>query len=289
VRVKELADLTGTTVRTVRYYHEIGLLPIPGERDGRRDYDLLHVARVTRIRWLAQAGVPLSRMAGLLSSTEPGSTAGHPAAGFAEGAADDAESRAAQRAAIRTDLEATVLALEDQLTKVRAQLEQVRRLMRSLENDDQLSPMPPAVARFYDDMERRIDDEAVRRVIRRERDFMELAFYRGDMPREVEVVYAGFDEARLADSAAVFGQVAGRSNGEQQPTATEIDQVAAAIVERLRRHLGPELARVARSIDPAVARRAADLYLRLADDAERPLSRAAAEAVLGLLEEGRSR
>jgi DNA-binding transcriptional MerR regulator len=45
VRVKELADLAGTTVRTVRYHHQIGLLPVPVVRDGSRDYDLVgHVA-----------------------------------------------------------------------------------------------------------------------------------------------------------------------------------------------------------------------------------------------------
>jgi DNA-binding transcriptional MerR regulator len=277
VRVKELADLTGTTVRTIRHYHQIGLLPVPGERDGRRDYDLVHVARLTRIRWLAQAGVPLSRVAGLLP---PGDVADRGSDGAAAGTTD------AGRTSVLTDLRATLVGIEDQLARLRAQQEQIRRLMASVENDDHLSPMPPAIVRFYDDMERRVPDEEVRRVVRREREFMELAFYRGDMPREVEVVYAGFDDARLADSAAVFRQVADRSAGGE-PTPEQVAALAAAVVARLRRHLGPGLHRVAAGIDPDVARRAADLYVRLADDAERGLARAAADAVLGLLEEGR--
>ncbi|WP_413228365.1 MerR family transcriptional regulator [Actinomyces trachealis] len=50
MRVAELAALTGTTVR---YYHHLGLLPVPAQRAGWRDYDLSHVARLSRIRRLA--------------------------------------------------------------------------------------------------------------------------------------------------------------------------------------------------------------------------------------------
>ena len=33
--------------RTIRYYYQIRLLPVPDARDGVRDYDLVHVARLT--------------------------------------------------------------------------------------------------------------------------------------------------------------------------------------------------------------------------------------------------
>ena len=46
MRVAKIAELTGTTVRTVRYYHSLGLLPVPAERGGWRDYELAHVARL---------------------------------------------------------------------------------------------------------------------------------------------------------------------------------------------------------------------------------------------------
>jgi len=271
VRVKELADLAGTTVRTIRYYHQIGLLPVPGVRDGRRDYDLVHVARLARIRWLAQAGVPLSRIVGML----------HDPAAAAPGSVD------ADRDSILTDLKATVVALDEQLEQLQAQRDRIRRILAAVEHDDQLSPMPPAVVRFYEDMERGAGDEGVRRVIRRERDFMELAFYRGDMPPEVEVLYGGFNDARLSESLALFGQIAARSDPSFVLTDEEVEQVASAVVARLRRHMGPDLPRVARSIDLDVARRAADLYVRLAGDRERRLGRAAADAVLTALEKAR--
>ncbi|MEO7059991.1 MAG: MerR family transcriptional regulator, partial [Lapillicoccus sp.] len=168
---KELADLTDTTVRTIRYYHQIGLLPIPGTRGARRSYDLSHVARLTRIRWLTSAGIPLSRIAGMLESTMKGP------------GGDDGG-----RSPILVDLESTVVAIDDRLEQLRGQRDQIQRLIDSVQRSDVLSPMPPIVARFYDEMEHEAGDEKVRRIIRQERDFMELAYYRGDMPPEAELL-----------------------------------------------------------------------------------------------------
>jgi len=78
MRVKELADLAETTVRTVRYYHHVGLLPVPPARAGVRDYDLFHLARLLRVRWLAESGLPLVAIREVL--TEPGTPAAESAA-----------------------------------------------------------------------------------------------------------------------------------------------------------------------------------------------------------------
>ena len=43
----------------MRYYHSLGLLPVPAERGGWRDYELAYVVRLSRIRWLVRAGVSL--------------------------------------------------------------------------------------------------------------------------------------------------------------------------------------------------------------------------------------
>jgi hypothetical protein len=114
---------------------------------------------------------------------------------------------------------------------------------------------------------------------------MELAFYRGDMPAAAEVVYAGIGDGSLADSLVLFGEIAERTTS----TPGESQQTASAVVARLRRQMGPDLPRVARSIDPDVARRAVDLYVRLADDSDRSLARTIGDAVLELLEEARHR
>jgi DNA-binding transcriptional MerR regulator len=58
------------TVRAVRHYHQIGLLPEP-ERDhsGYRTYDAAAVVRLIRIHTLADAGVPLARVQELLDAS----------------------------------------------------------------------------------------------------------------------------------------------------------------------------------------------------------------------------
>jgi DNA-binding transcriptional MerR regulator len=69
--IGELASYAGVTVRAVRHYHAKGLLPEP-ERDhsGYRRYDAGAVVELTRIRTLAEAGVPLSRVRELLRADE---------------------------------------------------------------------------------------------------------------------------------------------------------------------------------------------------------------------------
>src|SRR3954467_15440709 len=61
--IGQLASYAGVTIRAVRHYHQIGLLPEP-ERDasGYRTYDAAAVVRLIRIRTLADAGVPLARV-----------------------------------------------------------------------------------------------------------------------------------------------------------------------------------------------------------------------------------
>ncbi|MFA1540389.1 MerR family transcriptional regulator [Actinomadura monticuli] len=272
MRIKELAELAGTTVRAIRYYHRIDLLPVPPVRDGCRDYDLVHVARLARIRWLTQAGVPLSRIAGILRSPD----------GPGLGSAD------AVRDSVLVDLRATLAALDDQLEQLRVQRDRVSRLVASVEHDDHLSPMPPAMAHFYQGLEQRAGDETVRREIRRERDFLELAYYRGDLPPEVDIFYQGFDDAQLTESLELFGQAAARSVAASVPTDEQIEQMASAQVARLRRHLGTDLPRVARSVDLDIARRAADLYVRFTPDHDRRRTRAITDAILAMIEEARS-
>jgi DNA-binding transcriptional MerR regulator len=69
--IGELASYAGVTVRAVRHYHAKGLLPEPGrDRSGYRRYDAGAVVELIRIRTLAEAGVPLSRVRELLQAGE---------------------------------------------------------------------------------------------------------------------------------------------------------------------------------------------------------------------------
>jgi DNA-binding transcriptional MerR regulator len=67
--IGQLAAYAGVTVRAVRHYHQVGLLPEP-ERDasGYRSYGAAAVVELIRIRTLAEAGVPLARVQELLAA-----------------------------------------------------------------------------------------------------------------------------------------------------------------------------------------------------------------------------
>ena len=67
--ISQLAAYVGVSVRTVRHYHQLGLLPEP-ERDqsGYRRYRANDVIMLKRISTLAKAGVPLARIPSLLDA-----------------------------------------------------------------------------------------------------------------------------------------------------------------------------------------------------------------------------
>jgi DNA-binding transcriptional MerR regulator len=70
--IGQLAAYAGVTVRAVRHYHQIGLLPEP-ERDasGYRRYGATAVVSLIKIRTLANAGVPLSQIGQMLEAGAP--------------------------------------------------------------------------------------------------------------------------------------------------------------------------------------------------------------------------
>lgn len=276
MRIQELADLTGVTVRTIRYYHQLGLLPVPGVRYSYRDYGLSHVARVTRVRWLTQAGIPLSAIGGILDEDRDQRV-------VEGGASANVPSRS-----VLADLHAAMLALDEHLAEIARQKDRLRRLIASVERGDPLSPMPPSMAKFYDAMELRSGDERVRRQIRRERDFNELAFYRGDMPAEAELLFQGFEEADLLESLALYGVLAEREAAPHAPSEEEINAFAASTVGRIVRQLGDDLPRLARAVDADAVRRAVDLYVSTRSEEERRLARVVGDAIVAMLEEARA-
>lgn len=68
MKIGQLAEFAGTTTRTVRHYHRLGLLPEPRRQtNGYRDYTIGDGVRLMRIRRLAASGVPLGSVAAILS------------------------------------------------------------------------------------------------------------------------------------------------------------------------------------------------------------------------------
>jgi DNA-binding transcriptional MerR regulator len=73
LRIGEVAKLTGTTPRTIRYYEEIGLLPAPGDRvpGAHRSYREEDVERLTELLRLKDLlGVSLDELKELVSAED---------------------------------------------------------------------------------------------------------------------------------------------------------------------------------------------------------------------------
>ncbi|MGH3875962.1 MAG: MerR family DNA-binding transcriptional regulator [Actinophytocola sp.] len=69
--IGQLAAYAGVTVRAVRHYHQIGLLPEPSrDASGYRRYGAMAVVSLVKIRTLANAGVPLSEIGHMLEADE---------------------------------------------------------------------------------------------------------------------------------------------------------------------------------------------------------------------------
>jgi DNA-binding transcriptional MerR regulator len=123
LRIGDVAKLTGTTARTLRYYEEIGLLPGAEDREaGRhRSYtqaDVDRVREVLRLRDLL--GVSLDELGELLAAED------------ARAALREEFHRAEKPAARRRILEAALGHLDRQLALVEHRREELDRLKREL-------------------------------------------------------------------------------------------------------------------------------------------------------------
>ena len=84
MKSSEIARLAGCTVRTLRHYHAIGLLPEPprGE-NGYRDYGAEDLARLLRVKRLASLGFSLDRIGEVIEQMDA-----HPPDNAGAGASD---------------------------------------------------------------------------------------------------------------------------------------------------------------------------------------------------------
>ncbi|PHP52164.1 MerR family transcriptional regulator [Actinomyces ruminis] len=258
MRVAEIARLTRTSVRTVRYYHQLGLLPVPEERGGWRDYDLSHVARLSRIRWLVQAGVPLKAIAGILDSP-----------------AVDASS---EDVTVIEDLSGALAAIEEHLAETTRQRDMLTSLLTRARDGLTVSPMPPRMVAFFDRLEAACPDERTRAAVRRERDLVDVACYSGRMPPEAELLFPGPEDGEDDGALAAHGRdTAGL-------TDAQIRERAADNIARFERVLGPQRCRdLAGHFDTASIRPLFQLiaavepgYERMAEAMERLLTEAIA-------------
>lgn len=68
LRIGEVAELAGVSTRTIRHYHQIGLLPEPARMaNGYRGYELRDVVVLLRVRRLAELGLRLDEVGDVLA------------------------------------------------------------------------------------------------------------------------------------------------------------------------------------------------------------------------------
>lgn len=202
MRISDCAELTGTTVRTIRYYHQAGLLDVPGRVGGRRDYELEHVARIQRIRWLAEAGLSLNSIRTLL--TEEGAESSHPSV---------------------RDLRETAAQIDLRIQELRCQRERITDLLVMAEAGQTLRALPAGLERFYDDLLSHVDDPHTRAGLLQERRLAEIMAQRGMVsPALTAVTESLTEDVRdvIIDFYTGYGRLPGLSDREAE---AEIDRL----------------------------------------------------------------
>lgn len=61
--IGEFCKLTGTSAKTIRYYEQLGLLPVPRRKGRYRIYDTTYVETVRQIKMAQGVGLTLRQMA----------------------------------------------------------------------------------------------------------------------------------------------------------------------------------------------------------------------------------
>jgi len=120
MRSSELASIAGVTVRALRHYHQVGVLPEPSRGpNGYREYGVRDLTRLLRIKRLAALGVTLEAMGAVLDST--------------------------------ADEHATLLdQLDAGIDAEIARLNEQKRMILLLRAHDSAPDVPPELARFID-------------------------------------------------------------------------------------------------------------------------------------------
>lgn len=230
--ISQLAAYAGVTVRAVRHYHAKGLLPEP-ERDhsGYRRYDAAAVTELVRIRTLAGAGVPLSRVRELLAADEEA---------FAEAVAQiDRRLRGEIRELQRHRARIAQLAAGDSLAlppEVVSYLERMREFgfperLVTLERDSWIllaAQLPEYVEALMEVKRAQVEDEELRRLYL---DIGDLADCGPDDPRLPALAdrVAAFVEAATAFSEGVTLE----DETSEQVSQEVIELLDAAFVETL--------------------------------------------------------
>ncbi|MBM4569206.1 MerR family DNA-binding transcriptional regulator [Rhodococcus hoagii] len=215
MRIGELAHAADTTVRTVRHYHRLGLLPEPERTPGGyRVYGLTDLVRLLRIRWLARSGVPLGSVATVLAGPFRDPDGG-------DAAAD-----------LTADLESLLDATDTQIRTLQGKRDALGEMLRRQRGGEPLSPLPSPLVEAFDELIDGETDPRMQALFAQERDGLEMLAVTGHTSRAyfdaLQTVLADpVHRRRLVTVYRRFGALSGRDPRE---AADEIAAVASALV-----------------------------------------------------------
>lgn len=209
MRIGELARAADTTVRAVRHYHRLGLMPEPPRTPGGyREYGLADLVRLLRIRWLARSGVPLGSVATILGGncSDPDDL---------QGAADTT-----------ADLESLVESVDGQIRTLQTKRQALAEMLERHRKGEPLSPLPPPIVEAFDELVNGEPDPRTRALFERERDSWEMLALTGQAPSaHFEALRTVLDDPeRRHETVSLyrrFGALAGTAPDEQ------VDEIAA--------------------------------------------------------------
>ena len=201
MRIGEVAQIVGVSARSIRHYHRLGVMPEPERTSGGyRDYDVADLARIARIAFLSDSGVPLREVGAILES---------------------------ERSASPTDPAADLAAIRDGIDRQIAQLTRQRDRLDVIAQraTDGLPPglLPEPVATALNTC--RADaahDPELTALIDREHDLLDLVALHGDFPEALTASYVaiGADPHRrrnYLDMLAGFQRIEGHRPADVEP------------------------------------------------------------------------
>ncbi|RJF40224.1 MerR family transcriptional regulator [Actinomyces sp. 2119] len=221
MRVKEIADLAGTTPRAVRHYHRLGLLPVPPTVHGKREYGVAHLARLMRIRWLAEGGLPLAQIAEVLAQ-DPGGT---------------------DRDSVLGSLRATREEILARRRGLQAQEARIEELIARVEDGEGLTPIPQLLVRFYDAVQARLDEAGLNaRGLRAERQVVTALAALDLVPDSINAFLAELDSTDWEAGVRIYTEIARLEQLHGDVARTSAIQLAEETWEYTLRHRRAALA-----------------------------------------------
>lgn len=211
MKIKDLADLVGTTPRAIRHYHHEGLLPVP-TNPGVRDYSLDHAVRLVRIRHLTESGLSLGTVKEMLHNPDM---------------------------SLDEELAAAEAGIDAQIGELERMRGRLRELRRQHEVGDTTDPLPYTVperlSHFYDQVGPRLSAQA-RPYFGRERRAMEVAVRITFAAALIDDWLTGFTPERLEVTVDVYHLFSSLPD----MSTDEVESRCATELARYRATLGPD-------------------------------------------------